>query len=70
MLKNPRGVPRHLQFDINTGEPLSAGTNFSAEFGRFLIDVAEKDRRICAITAAMSVGTGLDGFAAVSRQVL
>ncbi|HOL78529.1 MAG TPA: 1-deoxy-D-xylulose-5-phosphate synthase [Clostridiales bacterium] len=62
--KSPEVFHGISQFDINTGEPLSAGTNFSAEFGRFLIDVAEKDRRICAITAAMSVGTGLDGFAA------
>ena len=62
--KSPEVFHGISQFDINTGEPLSAGTNFSAEFGRFLIDVAEKDRRICAITAAISVGTGLDGFAA------
>lgn len=61
--KSPEAFHGISQFDINTGEPLSAGTNFSAEFGRFLIDVAEKDRRICAITAAMSVGTGLVGFA-------
>jgi 1-deoxy-D-xylulose-5-phosphate synthase len=62
--KSPEVFHGISQFDINTGEPLSAGTNFSAEFGRFLIDVAEKDRRICAITAAISVGTGLDGFVA------
>lgn len=50
------------KFDIETGEPIPAGKNFSAQFGEFLCDAASKDRRICAITAAMSFGTGLDPF--------
>ena len=40
-----------------------AETNFSAEFGKSIVSLAEKDKKICAITAAMSTGTGLDGFA-------
>lgn len=50
------------KFDINTGEPLSSGKNFSAEFGSQMEEYAEKDSRICAITAAMALGTGLDNF--------
>ena len=51
------------KFDPETGEPLNKGkTNFSDEFGRSLCDLASKDRRICAITAAMSLGTGLSEF--------
>ena len=39
------------------------GTNFSSEFGRYLVNFAEEDKRICAITAAMELGTGLNCFA-------
>ncbi len=51
------------KFDIETGEPLSGGENFSSHFGDTLCKIAENDDRICAVTAAMSLGTGLDGFA-------
>ncbi len=51
------------KFDIETGEPISSEKNFSAVFGEELCAVAEKDERICAVTAAMSIGTGLDKFA-------
>ncbi len=37
-------------------------TSFSQEFGRILCDMARNDEKICAITAAMSSGTGLDRF--------
>ncbi|MCL2508020.1 MAG: 1-deoxy-D-xylulose-5-phosphate synthase [Oscillospiraceae bacterium] len=50
------------KFDIDTGEPLPCGTSFSEQFGDFLCDVAAKDESVCAITAAMSVGTGLRRF--------
>ena len=36
--------------------------SFSAEFGRILCKLSEKDERIVGITAAMCEGTGLDGF--------
>ncbi len=39
-------------------------TTFSDTFGRTLCDVAERDARVCAITAAMQNGTGLDDYAA------
>lgn len=50
------------KFNIDTGEPLISGANFSEEFGKFLCEVAGNDKRICAITAAMSLGTGLEAF--------
>ncbi len=37
-------------------------TSFSQEFGKIICDMGHNDERICAITAAMSSGTGLDGF--------
>ena len=39
--------------------------NFSHRLGEILIEEAGKDDRICAITAAMSEGTGLETFRAV-----
>lgn len=36
--------------------------NFSAAFGELIVEKARADRRICAITAAMSQGTGLSKF--------
>lgn len=50
------------KFDINTGEPIYSGDNFSKEFGIFLCEMAAKDKRICAVTAAMALGTGLGDF--------
>ncbi|MBQ9796265.1 MAG: 1-deoxy-D-xylulose-5-phosphate synthase [Clostridia bacterium] len=40
------------------------GNNFSAEMGELLTELAQKDERICAITAAMTLGTGLRQFRA------
>ncbi len=37
--------------------------NFSAVMGEALAEKAENDARICAVTAAMGVGTGLEAFA-------
>lgn len=45
---------------FNTPEKM----NFSACFGQELCTFAEKDARICAVTAAMPSGTGLTTFAA------
>ena len=50
------------KFDINTGEPIQSSGSYSSEFGRIICDFASKDKRICAITAAMALGTGLEEF--------
>lgn len=60
--KNPSKFHGIGKFDIETGEPLSSGENYSSVFGNYLCELAKKDRRICAITAAMSTGTGLVDF--------
>ena len=62
--RNPdlfHGVGR---FCVETGEPVHpTAPNFSAVFGQALCELAEKDPKICAVTAAMQGGTGLNGFA-------
>ncbi len=52
-------------FQVEDGALLkgSSGESFSARFGGELQRLAEQDPRICAITAAMTGGTGLAGFA-------
>ncbi len=53
------GVPA---FDVVEGGLPQPKENFSENFGEFLFNQAAKDRRICAITAAMALGTGLQKF--------
>ena len=53
------GVPA---FDYVEGSLPEPKENFSEHFGEFLFNQAAKDKRICAITAAMSLGTGLKKF--------
>lgn len=60
--KNPDAFHGVSCFDIKTGESQASGNNFSKTFGKTLCSMAEKDDRICAITAAMESGTGLAGF--------
>ena len=51
------------KFDPATGEPTKASvTTFSDTFGKTMVELAEKDPKICAITAAMPGGTGLLEF--------
>lgn len=51
------------QFDIDSGEPISSHKGFSAEFGKTMCELASTDEKLCAITAAMTSGTGLNEFA-------
>lgn len=52
------------KFNVQTGEGISTSTeSFSDVFGKTLAELAEKDNRICAITAAMEHGTALQHFA-------
>jgi len=52
------------QFDISSGEKIKCANNISytESFSNNLIELARKDQRIVAITAAMATGTGLDEF--------
>ncbi|MCK5161122.1 MAG: 1-deoxy-D-xylulose-5-phosphate synthase, partial [Candidatus Aureabacteria bacterium] len=51
-------------FEIETGENVKKKSvpTFTKVFGDELVKLAEKDKRIIAITAAMCLGTGLTGF--------
>lgn len=61
--KNPGEYHGISKFDIRTGNPeVSAGDSYSTVFGKELVALAHKDDRICAITAAMKYGTGLQYF--------
>ena len=50
-------------FDPAEGVKKSAGASFSSVFGESLTELAADDKRIAAITAAMTGGTGLTRFA-------
>lgn len=49
-------------FDPDSGETLPSSESFSSVFGRCLAEMADKDGRIVALTAAMADGTGLSEF--------
>ena len=50
-------------FEIATGNPNKSATeNFSSMWGKELSRLADNDDRICAVTAAMKYGTGLQYF--------
>ena len=55
-------------FNVDTGEPISSNENFSAVFGEKLCALAEADRRVCAVTAAMRTGTGLEDFSKLYKD--
>lgn len=60
--KNPNMFHGIAAFDIDTGEPKSSSKGYSSVFGEYMCEHAQKDKRLCAITAAMATGTGLDDF--------
>ncbi|CAK8716738.1 1-deoxy-D-xylulose-5-phosphate synthase [Candidatus Electrothrix aarhusensis] len=51
-------------FTIATGKPLpsSGSISYTEVFGKTICSLAESDKRVCAITAAMPAGTGLTAF--------
>ena len=64
----------YLSAEENPGEyhavspSTSSGKNYSEVAGRFLLSLADQNDKICAITAAMKYGTGLQCFAASHRE--
>ena len=62
--ENPDAFHGVAPFDPITGAlKRKPAENFSSVFGRTLVRLADRDRRVCAITAAMTGGTGLEKFA-------
>jgi 1-deoxy-D-xylulose-5-phosphate synthase len=54
------------QFDVSTGafhKAPAKAPSYTSVFGKAICELAERDSRIVAITAAMSEGTGLEEFA-------
>ena len=61
--QNPSKFHGIGKFDPATGETLSkGGETFSGSFGNTMLELAEENKRVCAITAAMPGGTGLLDF--------
>ena len=60
--KDPKNYHGVGKFDIDSGEPLSHSASYSDVFGKSLCGLAANDNKICAITAAMTMGTGLSEF--------
>ena len=62
--ENPDRFHGTSEFDIETGKKLKPSKkDYSAVFGEKLTNLAEKNKKIVAITAAMKDGTGLSKFA-------
>lgn len=60
--KSPAVYHGISKFDIDTGEAKPTGVTFCGEFGSLMCKMAGEDKRICLITAAMTLGTGLEEF--------
>ena len=62
--KNPTKFHGVGIFDVDTGDSLgkSGTVTFTQAFSDALVKLAAQDEKICAITAAMPEGTGLDAF--------
>lgn len=61
--QNPGEYHGISKFDIVSGNPeIATQDSYSTVFGKELVALGEKDDRICAITAAMKYGTGLQYF--------
>lgn len=63
--KNYHGVS---PFDVEVGTVESKKMTFSDVAGNTLLELAREDEKVCAITAAMTSGTGLSAFATEFRN--
>jgi len=63
--KNPSWFHGVGPFDLSTGTPKGAegAESYSEVFGNTLTEIAKRDRKVVAVVAAMTEGTGLGGFA-------
>ena len=60
--EHPEAYHSVSPFDVSKGVSANQNENFSNRFGKKLCELAEKNKNICAITAAMTDGTGLSDF--------
>ena len=66
--ENPNDYHGVAPFNTETGVQNTGKIDFSAVAGKTLCRLAESNNRICAITAAMTYGTGLTGFSKKYRD--
>ncbi len=61
---NPSQFHSASPFDVKTGKPKTGDKRptYSTVFGNTMLDIAAKDKKVVAITAAMPEGTGLMSF--------
>lgn len=59
---NPNGYHGVSPFDKTKGIGDGSNPTFSEVAGKALCELAENNNKICAVTAAMGIGTGLDEF--------
>ena len=63
-MKDPEVFHGLGPFDVKTGRPLkSSGKTYTDVFAETMLELAEEEPRLVAITAAMREGTGLKAFA-------
>lgn len=63
---DPFGMHALTKIELNPRKPLDikpASPSYSKVFGDWLIDMAQLDERLVAVTPAMSTGSGMDEFA-------
>lgn len=63
--KDPSVFHGISRFDVDTGEAKTSLKSYSDKFGDILCDFAKEDKTVCAITAAMGIGTGLKSFSEI-----
>ena len=67
--ENPGAYHGVSAFNVKIGSEENNGDDtFSGVFGRKINELGQKSRRVCAVTAAMKYGTGLQIFAANHRS--
>lgn len=65
---NPGNYHGVSKFDPEIGVEENSKPNFSTVFGETLCEIAREDKKVCAVTAAMKYGTGLNMFAAEFKE--
>ena len=66
--KNPEIYHSVGRFDIKCGVEALAKECFSEKFGEYMCEASEKNSKLCAITAAMCSGTGLEKYSTIYKD--
>lgn len=66
--QDPKGFHGIGKFDVDSGEPMNSSVSYSNIFGDELCEIAALNSKVCAITAAMTFGTGLSKFSEKFRN--